>query len=61
MEPWNKSYFTLQLKLLIYNQSVFKQENIKQYFKNPIVLYYLNFHFIALQKTNKRIYKYSNK
>lgn len=40
MEPWNKSYFTLQLKLLIYNQSVFKQENIKQYFKNPIVLYY---------------------
>lgn len=58
MEPWNKSYFTLQLKLLTYNQSVFKQENIKQHFKNPRVLHYLNFYFIALQKTNKRIYKY---
>lgn len=55
MEPWNKSYFTFQLKLLLYNQSVFKQENIKQYLKNPTVLYYLNFHFIALQKTNENL------
>lgn len=47
--------FHLQLKLLLYNQSVFKQENIKQYLKNPTVLYYLNFDFIALQKTNENL------
>lgn len=38
MKPGKKPlYFTLQSKLLMYNLSIFKQENIKQHLKNPII------------------------
>ena len=54
MEAWKKAlYFTLQLKLIIYSQSVFKQGNIKNYLKSLITLYYLDFHFIAFKKKNQ--------